>query len=169
MIGARRRARCRPAPARLLAAALIGLAAAPAAHAQMFHLYLNCQGKVATGKGTFDARLDLAMRDNNQTALVQNSNVLPVGERMRYEPTQQAYTMTFHAPGHAVVAYRAWWSSPIFIWYPPLSKLAHVRLAVDRQTGDLSGQMLTLSEEVLGTLAMRCTPSRDEDQPQPKF
>jgi len=44
-----------------------------------------------------------------------------------------------------------------------------VRLAIDRQTGQLTGQMLNVEQDVLGTLAMQCTPSRDEDQPQPRF
>ena len=109
--------------------------AAPHAQAQMFHLYLQCQGSIVAGlqpgaaaglaaeaplatraveappesasdkndndpnvqartravrgaakRGT--AHLELALRDNNMSAFVQRSNVLPTGERMKYVATQ---------------------------------------------------------------------------------
>ena len=118
--------------------AALGLAA-PHAQAQMFHLYLQCQGTIAAGlqpgvparlaadaaaapraveappetasdknendgnvqvrsravrsaakRGT--AHLELALRDNNMSAFVQRSNVLPTGERMKYVATQTHYS-----------------------------------------------------------------------------
>ena len=41
------------------------------------------------------AYLYLALRDNNMTAFVQRSNVLPVGERMKYVATDAYYAATY--------------------------------------------------------------------------
>ena len=72
---------------------LIGIAvlALPiSASADYFFLYVKCEGEVSSGKGRTQANLDLALRDNNQTALIQRSNILPVGEKMKYEVSPAA-------------------------------------------------------------------------------
>ena len=125
--------------------AVLGLALGTPAQAQMYHLYLNCQGMVAAGPGAAtpaeaglttrgaaaggapaadsdkndknsadadeniqartrsvrsaakrgNAHLELALRDNNMSMLVQRSNVLPTGQRLKYQASQTHYTATF--------------------------------------------------------------------------
>jgi len=144
------------------AATAVALAlAAPPAQAQMFHLYLQCQGTIAAGlqsgaaaalaaepaaaprgveaapesasdkndndpnvqartravrgaakRGT--AHLELALRDNNMTAFVQRSNVLPTGERMKYVATQTHYSAAY-SPAHTGQAYVDWRGSWLFM------------------------------------------------------
>jgi hypothetical protein len=64
-----------------LSAALI--AAPDTASADYFSMYLRCEGTVTSAKGKTGANLDLALRDNNQSATIQQSNVLPVGEKLK--------------------------------------------------------------------------------------
>lgn len=142
---------------------------APPAAAQMFHLYLNCAGKVLAQGRSKTARIDLAMRDNNQTALIQDSDVLPIGERLRYVPTRQAYTMVYRAPLYGTVGAHDWYGWPLFVWYPDLRRLTHIRLVVDRQTGRLTGAIHNAQDEVLASLDLNCQPSNDDDQPASRF
>jgi hypothetical protein len=156
---------------RLGLAAVVGLLAAacagPAA-AQQFHLYLLCSGKIDTKGKSMPAHLDLALRDNNMSALVQRSNVLPVGERMKYQASPTHYAMTMGFAGRSAAFYD-WWRGTLWVWQPDLKRLHEVRLSVDRQTAALEGQMLDGKGESLGRLAMKCNPKTNEDVPAPKF
>jgi hypothetical protein len=115
------------------------------------------------------ANLELALRDNNFSAFVQRSNVLPVGERMKYTATQTHYTMTY-APLATSRAYVDWrGGSWLFTWYPPFQKLTATRLSVDRQTGVLEGEMVGPAGEVLGLIDMTCEPKKDGQGPAPRF
>ncbi len=148
------------------AAALVG---APAMSAE-FHLYLKCSGKLSSSAKATPAKLDLALRDNNLTALVQNSDVLPVGERMKYVATEQAYTMQLKTPVWGTRgAYYNWFSGVLFVWHPDLKKLAMTRLSIDRQTAELEGELLNIEGNVLGKLRMKCNPTSMDDVPAPKF
>ena len=199
-----------------LASAVVLMAAAPQAQAQMFHLYLQCQGTVAaglqSGKGPEvgvtaraaeapmqvaglgaeknvtdaneniqartravrsaakkgDAHLELALRDNNMTAFVQRSNVLPAGERMKYTATQTHYTATY-TPLANSRAYSDWRGSWLFSWYPPFQKMAAVRVSVDRQTGVLEGEIVGAGGDVLGLMDMQCEPKKEGEGPAPRF
>ncbi|MBL8326749.1 MAG: hypothetical protein JNJ89_17490 [Rubrivivax sp.] len=196
-------------------AAVLAMLLAPAAHAQMFHLYLDCKGTVSAGgepikrgldrglseKGeetagetqgskTDDrtdlnsrvrssirhvpviksdgAHLFLALRDNNMTAFVQRSNVLPMGERMKYTATNSHYTATY-MPQRGGKVFLDFKGTQLFKWYPPFEKLAATRVAIDRQTGDLEGEMVGPEGEVLGRMDMTCVPRRDGEGPAPRF
>ena len=199
-----------------VAGAAVLVAAAPQAQAQVFHLYLQCQGTVAAGlqagkgpdvgvaaraaeapapvaafggeknvtdanenvqartravrsatkKG--DAQLELALRDNNMTAFVQRSNVLPAGERMKYTATQTHYTATY-TPLQSSRAYSDWRGSWLFSWYPPFQKMAAARISVDRQTGVLEGEIVGTGGEVLGLMDMQCEPKKEGEGPAPRF
>ncbi len=148
----------------------IGVAAAAPAGAAEFHLYLKCTGKLSSSAKATPAHLNLAMRDNNLTALVQKSDVLPVGERMKYVATEQAYTMQLRTPVYGTHgAYYDWFRGVLFVWHPDLKKLAMTRLSIDRQTGGLEGELLNIEGNVLGRLRMECTPQSMDDVPAPKF
>jgi hypothetical protein len=154
--------------ARAAVAAVLSLVGA-AAQAQQFHLYLRCIGEVTVqGRGRA-AHLDLAMRDNNQTALIQRSNVLPVGERLKYEASPAHYSMVARAPARNSVVWVDWIRGELFVWNPDLTKLHTVRLSIDRQTAVLEGELLDGRAEALGALRMRCTPSDNDTTPPPKF
>jgi hypothetical protein len=127
----------------------------------------------STGFSTRAAKADgayifLAMRDNNMTALVQRSNVLPVGERMKYQATQSHYTATYEPQrtGRAFAEFKGTW---LFSWHPPFEKMAGTRISIDRQTGELEGEMVAPGGEVLGRIAMTCTPKKDGEGPAPRF
>jgi hypothetical protein len=208
----------RPPPLAVPASLLV---AAGTVHAQMYHLYLQCQGDIAAGPAAAaaaassptgvlvaarstgartadkedkgdknvgdtdpnlqartrsiqgavkrgDAFLDLALRDNNMTATVQRSNVLPPSERMKYSSSQTHYTVN-HAPRPTGVVASDWRGSWLFAWYPPFQKLSAVRFSVDRQTGALEGDIVGPAGETLGLIDMQCTPRRDADLPAPRF
>lgn len=149
--------------------ALLVCASHPVGAAE-FHLYLKCSGKLSSSAKTTPAQLDLAMRDNNLTAMVQKSDVLPVGERMKYVATEQAYTMQLKTPVYGTRgAYYNWFSGVLFVWHPDLKKLAMTRLSIDRQTGGLEGELLNIEGNVLGKLRMDCQPQTMDDVPAPKF
>jgi hypothetical protein len=151
-----------------LACAVVALAAMPAQAAE-FSLYLNCTGKLTAGGKTSDAKLNLAMRDNNRTALIQASDVLPVGERLNYVASEMAYSMTYKTPVAGSRYYYDWWHGAMFVIHPNLKKLATTRLSVDRQTAALEGEMLNVEGEVLGNIRMACVPKAMDDAPAPKF
>jgi len=157
----------KPIPITLLAAA--GLLFCQAASAQEFNLFLGCSGKAAAGNKTRQVYLDLAMRDNNETALIQRSNVLPVGERLKYRASPMAYSMVYRAPLVGTKVYHDWYRGWLFTWEPNLKRLATIRLSIDRQSADLEGEILNAEDQVLGTLQMTCEPKTLEDMPQPKF
>lgn len=147
---------------------LAGACVAPAQAAE-FHLYLQCQGKVASKGKAYDAHLNLAMRDNNLTALIQKSNVLPVGERMKYVASEVAYTMTYRSPQARSRLALDWFSGQLFVWLPDLKRLAETRLSIDRQTAVLQGELLNADGDLLGNLRMDCQPVSPDDLPAPKF
>lgn len=139
------------------------------AQAQEFHLYLLCRGDALVQGKSRPAHLDLALRDNNMSALIQRSNVLPVGERLRYEASPALYSMVAKAPAPGGVVFHDWMRSEILVWAPTLKKLHTVRLSIDRQSADLEGEMLDGEGEPMGRLRMHCTPKTNEDIAAPKF
>ena len=153
---------------RLLGAAGM-LLATGGAQAQQFHLYLKCIGQVEANGRSRAAHLDLAMRDNNQTALIQRSNVLPVGERLKYQASPAHYSMVVRAPARNSVVFYDWIRGELFVWNPDLTRLQAVRLSIDRQTTELEGELVDGKSDVLGRLRMRCTPSDNDSAPAPKF
>lgn len=115
-----------------------------------------------------DASLDLALRDNNMSMLVQRSNVLPTGQRLRYQATPSHYTATF-VPQQAAAAWREWNEGWMLTWYPPFQRMAATRFSIDRQTGVLEGEVVGPAGEVLGLIDMQCEPRRHDEQAAPKF
>lgn len=154
--------------AQAAAACAAAVAAGPVA-AQQFQLYLDCKGQIHAGGKTRPADIQLALRDNNMTALIQRSNVLPVGERMKYTASQTHYAAVYATPLRGSVVYSTWYRSAIFVWYPDLQRLVTTRLSIDRQTADLEGEMLGARDELLARLKMRCEPTTEADAPAPKF
>jgi len=157
-----------PTHALVGATAALLLATAPAAAAE-FSLYLKCQGKASAGGKTTPSHLDLALRDNNQTALIQRSNALPVGERLKYNVSPITYSMTYRVPGTGSAVFYDWWRGSLFVWQPSLKRVAMVRVSIDRQTGNLSGELLNAEDRQLGTLSMACEAIEEEALPAPKF
>jgi hypothetical protein len=154
----------------LCAALLCGAAWAPATTwAAEFHLYLKCKGQITAGDKSRPATLDLAMRDNNTTALIQRSNVLPVGERLKYTASKASYTLLYKLPLPGTHYYADWINGGWIVWQPNLKRLATVRIAVDRQTAELEGTLLDFNDEALGEIAMQCQPSSMDEAPEPKF
>jgi hypothetical protein len=155
----------------LIRAAVMTMALGIGTHAlgAEFNLFLSCSGKLSTnGKGKA-ATLDLAMRDNNETALIQRSNVLPVGERLHYKASPMAYSMVYKLPQPGTQYYNDWVHGAWVVWQPNLKRLATIRLSVDRQTAELEGELLDFNDDSLGTVAMNCKPLTAEDMPEPKF
>jgi hypothetical protein len=114
-----------------------------------------------------NANLELALRDNNMTAFVQRSNVLPTGERMKYVATQSHYTAVFTPPAGtvAVIGRNSW----LLSFHPPFQKMMAARFAIDRQTGVLEGDLVGPNGEVLGLLDMQCEPKKEGQGPAPRF
>jgi hypothetical protein len=154
--------------AQAAAAVSLTVAALPAL-AQEFGVYLNCKGQVTASEKTRASRVDLALRRNSQLALVQSSDILPAGEKMRLDITPQFYTMTFKAPVRGSVIYHDWLRGALFVWNPDLKRLHTIRMSVDRQTAALEGEMLDGEGAVMGRLAMRCTPKNNDTVEEPKF
>ncbi len=200
---------------RAIPVALVLAVAAPAASAQMFHLYLECKGTVSAGGAPIargidrvliekpeeasahtsgeksedrsdansrlrssmravpviksdGAHLFLALRDNNMTAFVQRSNILPMGERMKYTATNSHYTATY-MPQRGGKVFLDFKGTQLFKWYPPFEKMAATRVAIDRQSGELEGEMVGAEGEVLGRMDMSCEPKKDGEGPAPRF
>jgi hypothetical protein len=121
--------------------------------------------RAATKRG--NAQLELALRDNNMTAFVQRSNVLPTGERMRYVATQTHYTAVYApASGAITVEGRNQW---LLSFHPPFQKMMGARFAIDRQSGALEGDLVGPGGEVIGLLEMQCEPKKDGQGPAPRF
>ena len=153
---------------RFLAFALAVLAVAPGT-AQEYGVYLKCSGQVQAGGRSKSAHLDLALRRNSSLALIQSSDVLPVGDRMRLEITPAFYSMVFHAPAQTSAVYHDWIRGTLFVWSPILRELQTVRISVDRQSAALEGDMRDINDRSLGRLKMRCKPSDNDSAPEPKF
>lgn len=158
---------CVPFVARcgILAGALLSLPAV----AQEFGVYLLCKGKVEAGGKSMASHVDLALRRNSQLAMIQSSDILLAGEKMKLEITPQFYTMTFLAPVPSSVAYYDWWRGTMFVWNPNLKKLHTIRISVDRRSAALEGDMRDGHGASIGRLKMRCDPSDNESAEPPKF
>jgi hypothetical protein len=158
----------RHASVRLVVFAAAVLAVAPGA-AQEFGVYLNCSGQVQAGGKSKSAHLDLALRRNSSLALIQRSDVLPVGDKMKLDITPAFYSMVFHAPQRNSAVYYDWIRGTLFVWGPALRELQTVRISVDRQSAALEGDMRDVNDRSIGRLKMRCTPSDNDSVPEPKF
>lgn len=157
-------------PLRAAAAFLVLVGAAAGASAQQFHLYLACKGEIRTGTGKAEpAHIDLALRDNNMTALIQRSNFLPVGERMKYTASQTHYALVYATPRPGTSVYVSWFGTVLFVTYPEFRRVVETRLSIDRQTAVLEGEMMALNNEQLGLFRMACEPRKHDDMPAPKF
>ena len=156
-------------PSMRVLAAVGMLLVAAGAQAQMFHLYLKCSGSVQVQGKSKSAHVDLALRDNNMTALIQRSNVLPVGERFKYEASPALYSMVARLPSRGSVVYHDWIRGELFVWNPGLTQLHTARLSVDRQTAELDGELLDGKGDAIGRLRMQCDPKSNDDIPAPKF
>lgn len=154
--------------ARCLSAAVATLAVVPGT-AQEFGLYLSCSGQVMADGRSKDAHLDLALRRNSSLALVQRSDVLPVGDKMKLEITPAFYSMVFRAPARNGVVYSNWIRGAVFVWSPVLRELQTARLSVDRQTAALEGDLRNASDRSIGILKMRCQAKDNDSVPEPKF
>ena len=156
------------ASARLLFFAVAVLAVAPGT-AQEFGVYLNCSGQVQVNGRSKSAHLDLALRRNSSLALIQRSDVLPVGDKMKLEITPAFYSMVFRAPVPTSASYYDWMRGTLIVWSPVLRELQTVRISVDRQSAALEGDMRDINDRSLGRLKMRCKPSDNDSAPEPKF
>lgn len=145
------------------------LAAPGIASAEYFSLYLKCQGEVTSAAGKTGAHLDLALRDNNQSALIQRSNVLPVGEKMKYEVSPAAYSMTFQSPQARTQLYYDWYRGQLFAWDPSLKRLAYIRVSIDRQSGGMEGDIRNSDDQSLARFGMTCEKADPAALPAPKF
>ena len=139
------------------------------ASAEYFSLYLKCEGQVASGAGKTGANLDLALRDNNQSALIQRSNILPVGDKMKYEVSPATYSMVYRSPATRTQLYYDWRRGYLFRWDPRLDRLAYIRLSIDRQTGRLDGDILNNEDMTLARFGMQCQKADPNTLPAPKF
>ena len=148
---------------------LAALAAVPPAHAQYYGLYLACEGTIVAGGNSRPADLTLAMRDNNETALIQSSNVLPVGHTVKYKASQQAYTVNNLLPGPRTRYWYDWYNGWVVAWYPNFKHLSRVELTIDRQTGKLAAKLANVKGESLGQLSMVCDGKTEDQLPKPKF
>lgn len=152
-----------------LGLASIALILGSSAHAAEFHLMLKCAGKLHAGSKSKTATLEMALRDNNETALIQRSNVLPVGERLQYKASPAAYSMVYKLRQPGTHFYNDWLNGHWVVWQPNLKRLATIRLSVDRQSAELEGELLDFNDDKLGTIAMNCTPLKPDEMPEPKF
>jgi hypothetical protein len=148
-----------------VAASLVASATA----AQQYGVYLACSGKVQAQGQAKDAHLDVALRRNSGLAMVQRSDVLPVGDRLKLEITPAFYSMVFRAPAKGSAVYYGWIRGPIFIWYPDLQRLQSARISINRQSAELEGELLDALDHPLARLAMRCEPKTNDNVPEPKF
>jgi len=160
----------RPQPVflRLLVLAAAMLAAAPGT-AQEFGVYLSCSGQVQANGRSKNANLDLALRRNSSLAMIQRSDVLPVGDKMKLEITPAFYSMVFRAPVPTSASYYDWMRGTLIVWSPVFRELQTVRISVDRQSAALDGDMRDINDRSLGRLKMRCKPSDNDSAPEPKF
>jgi len=160
----------RHVPAPWVALLSVSLLAVPAlAYADYYSLYLKCEGTVSAKKGKTKAHVDLALRDNDYSALIQRSNVLPVGGKMKYEVSPATYSMVYYAPGARTQLYYDWYQGYLFKWDPNLKRLALIRLSIDRQTGQLDGDIRNSQDESLARISMACEAVSPEELPEPKF
>ena len=149
----------------LMAASMVPVAA----DAQEFGVYLACAGEIRAQGKAMPAHLDLALRRNSQLALIESSDVMPVGEKMKMEITPSFYSMVYIAPLRSSHVWYDWIRGTMFVWDPDLLKLQQIRLSVNRQTAALEGEMRDGAGTQLAQLAMHCEPKDNSTVPQPKF
>ncbi len=149
----------------LMAASMVPVAA----DAQEFGVYLACAGEIHAQGKAMPAHLDLALRRNSQLALIESSDVMPVGEKMKMEITPSFYSMVYIAPLRSSHVWYDWIRGTMFVWDPDLLKLQQIRLSVNRQTAALEGEMRDGAGTQLAQLAMHCEPKDNSTVPQPKF
>ena len=137
--------------------------------AQEYGVYLNCSGQVQAGGRSRNAHLDLALRRNSSLALIQRSDILPVGDKMKLDITPAFDSMVFRAPVPTSASYDDWIRGTLIVWSPVLRELQTVRISVDRQSAALEGDMRDINDRSLGRLKMRCKPSDNDSAPEPKF
>ncbi|MCV2353387.1 hypothetical protein LNV09_04355 [Paucibacter sp. B2R-40] len=156
-------------PSGIFALAMLALSAA--ANAQEYSRFLSCKGNFIADEKTHEANAEIALRVNNRTALIQGSNVLPVGEILRYVPTPVSYSMTYilRPKGTKVIVVPGWFQNTILVAYPNLNRLNQIRLSVNRQTGVLDGKLLNEEDELLGSFSMNCSSQTEQDVAAPKF
>jgi len=142
---------------------------AACAQAAEFGLYLSCSGDLLADGKSRAATLDLALRDSNETALVQRSNVLPMGERLKYKATPMAYTLVYKLRASGTHYYHDWLGGYWVTWHPNLKRLATIRLAINRQAGGLEGDLLDLNDDLIGSMKMNCEKVDPDTLPEPKF
>ena len=149
---------------------VLGAVLTPArVQAAEFNLFLTCAGKLTSAGKSKAAHLDLALRDNNTTALIQRSNVLPKGERLLYTQTPTNYTMVYKLRQSGTRIHHDWLHGTWVVWQPNLKRLATIRMAIDRQEGELEGEMLDFNDELIGTMKMTCEKVDPDELPEPKF
>ena len=153
-----------------LAAWALG-ALAGSAGAQEYSRFLSCNGSFVADDRQREAHAELALRYNNRTALIQGSNVLPVGEILHYVPTPASYSMTYllRRQGTQVLVVPGWFQNTILVAYPNLKRLNQIRMSVNRQNGVLEGKMLNEQDELLGAFTMQCKSVTEKDVEAPKF
>lgn len=157
---------------RTLVRGLLAAAAAVAwvsGSAQEYGLYLDCSGEVLSAGRSKAAHLDLALRRNSSLAMVQRSDVLPVGDKMRLQITPGFYSMVFHAPAPGGAVYYDWIRGALFVWSPVLREIQTARISVDRQSALLEGDLRDINDVSLGTLRMHCQPKTNDTVAKPKF
>ncbi len=137
--------------------------------AQEFGVYLKCKGEVKSGGKARSSNIALALRRNSQLALIQSSDILPAGEKMRLEITPQFYTTTFKAPVRGSVLFYDWLRGSLLVWNPTLKNLHTIRMSVDRQSAALQGEMLDGEGKEIGRMKMACEPEDNETVEPPKF
>lgn len=154
----------------LAATGLLGfaLAAMPAGAAE-FSLFLKCEGRMLARGKSLPGHVDLAFRDNNETVLIQRSDVLPVGERLKYKASPMLYTVAYPIPrARTGVMYESW-HGRVLAWYPDFGQVSMVRMSIDRQSGALDGVLENVRGDSLGQLKMNCAPYSEEQMPAPRF
>ena len=155
-----------PAFGRLLVV-MVAVLATTQGTAQEYGVYLNCSGQVQANGRSKSAHLDLALRRNSSLALIQRSDILPVGDKMKLDITPAFYSMVFHAPLRGSAVYYDWTRGTLYIW--GLRELQTIRISVDRQSAALEGDMRDLNDRSIGRLKMHCKPSDNDSAPEPKF
>ena len=153
--------------AALLSAALV--AASAPAPAQEFGVYLLCKGTVEAGGKSMPAHVDIALRRNSQLAMIQASDILPAGQRMRLDMTPQYYTMVYQLPLQGSVGYQDWLRGTLVVWNPVLRQLNTIRISVNRQSAALEGELRDGLDALVGRLKMRCDPKDNATVETPKF
>ena len=151
--------------------ALLLVLAGSSAQAQEFSRYLSCTGSFSADGQRRDAHADFALRFNGRTALVQSSNILPVGERLPYVATPANYSMAWRLrpQGTQVLVVPGWFQSTILVAHPNLRRLNQIRLSINRQDGGLEGTMLNEEEVPLAAFNMQCRSHSESDLGTPKF